>query len=167
MDKLAPTAEKLMNPSVQCVTGELSLHELINFFLRKSVNCAPVIGENSNKKELLGFVSQGDALSHLSSQMFAGFPRMPLQVSHIMKRHPVAVMPDTDVFAVASIFNSHGYRHVPVVDEHNQLLGLISRREILVALTEYFDQQEAEYNREHFPPDLHKIINHRFIVSGR
>lgn len=166
MQTATPTARQLMNSSVRCVSDELSLRELIDFFIENSVSCAPVVAEENGPRNLLGFISQGDALSSLASQMFGGSPGMPIQVKHIMKRHPVAVRPETDVFAVASIFSSHGFRHVPVVDDQNQLLGLISRREILAALTKFFDQQQVEFDREHFPPDLHKIMNLRFVAGN-
>ncbi len=155
-----------MNPSVQFVSTKLSLRDLVEFFLTTEHSCAPVIDDN-DQKTLLGFVSQGDAISSLSNQMFSGTPRQPIEVSHIMKRHPIAITPETDIFSIASIFNSHGYRHVPVVDPQNRLLGLVSRREVLLALSQYFDRVVREHDQEFFPPDLHKIINHRFIVSGR
>ena len=162
-----PVAGELMNQSVQCVTPDLSLRELVDFFLKHQVSCAPVIERNDDQKVLLGFVSQGDALSNLSNQMFGGFPRQPMTVANIMKRHPVAIAPETDVFAIASILNSHGYRHVPVVDQQNRLQGLVSRYEVLGALGKYFDDEQREYDKEHFRPDVHKIMNHRFILSGQ
>ena len=166
MNVSTPTAQQLMNTSIRCVSDELSLQELIAFFVDNSVTCAPVVSNQTGQQELLGFISQGDALVSLSSQMFGGFPRMPIQVKHIMKRHPVAVTPDTDVFAIASILSSHGFRHVPVVDDQNQLLGLVSRREILLALTKYLDKEQADFDRDHFPPDLHKIMNLRFVAGN-
>ena len=162
---LPPVAGELMNQSVKCVSSDVPLRDLVSFFLKKDVSCAPVVDDD--QKTLLGFVSQGDALSHLSQQMFGGFPRQPLTVAHMMKRHPVSVTPETDVFSIASIFNSHGYRHVPVVDHQNRLQGLVSRREVLSALSKYFDQENREYDQEHFRPDVHKIMNHRFIISGK
>lgn len=167
MKKQIPTAIELMNKSVRTVTADMGLRDLVKFFLKHSISCAPVVEKQGQHRILLGFVSQGDALSHLSNQIFLGFPRMPLQVDHIMKKHPIAVLTETDLFAIASILNSHGYRHVPVVDAENHLHGLISRREVLKALMDYFEAQESEYEGEHFPPDLHKIMNHRFIVSKR
>ncbi len=162
-----PVARDLMNQSIHCVTPEATLNELVALFLKHQVSCAPVVDKNDDQKVLLGFVSQGDALSNLSNQMFGGIPRQPMTVATIMKRHPVAITPETDVFAIASILNSHGYRHVPVVDQQNRLQGLVSRREVLVALNKYFDDEQREYDVEHFRPDLHKIMNLRFILSGR
>ena len=161
-----PIAGELMNRSVKCVGSNLSLPDLVAFFLKQDVSCAPVV-EDEDEKTLLGFVSQGDALSSLSNQIFGGFPQQPVAVADIMKRHPLAITPETDVFSIASIFQSHGYRHVPVVDEQNRLQGLVSRREVLAALIRYSEQLDLEHTKEHFHPDLHKIMNHRFIISGR
>lgn len=158
-----PVANELMNKSVKCVTAEMSLRDLVDFFLKQEVSCAPVVDDQNS---LLGFVSQGDALANLSNQMFGGFPRQPLTVAHIMKRHPISITPETDVFSIASIFNSHGYRHVPVVDQQHRLQGLVSRCDVLSALSQYDDHEKRENDKEHFPPDLHKIMNLRFMVSG-
>lgn len=84
-----------------------------------------------------------------------------------MKKHPMCVGPDTDVFTLSSIFVNHGMRHLPVVDDENHLLGLVSRSNILKALERYYSAENEDWKREHFPPDLHQIINHRFLVSGR
>ena len=40
-----------------------------------------------------------------------------------MKRHPIAITEDVDLFAIGSLLVNHGYRHLPVVDEDNQLSG--------------------------------------------
>ena len=160
-----PTAEVLMNRKVKTVTPEMPLHELIVFLLENQVSCAPVVEEGDESRHLVGFVSEADALDRVSNSMFYGTPRPPETVQTCMKRHPVTVSPDIDAFTLASLFVNHGYRHLPVVDDAHQLLGLVSRRDILQAVHEFLQAKSAEYESEHFRPDLQKIINHRFIVS--
>jgi CBS domain-containing protein len=68
------------------------------------------------------------------------------------------------MFTLASIFVNHGFRHLPVTDDHI-LLGIVSRRDVLRALNEYYNQVVHDSIRQHSPPDLTKLVNHRFLVS--
>ncbi len=163
-----PRAGSLMNRHVRTVTPEMPLAEVVRTLVGHNISCAPVVDEaDEGKKLLVGFVSEQDCLEHLSNEMFHGNPRPPQTASTIMRRHPICVTPDTDVFTLASVFVNHGFRHLPVVESDNHLIGLVSRREILTALERFYDQTDDEYQREHFPPDLHQIINHRFIIRDR
>lgn len=162
-----PIAESIMNRHVHSVAPEMSLTEVVKDLVKHKVPCAPVVNADKGRmKTLIGFVTEGDCLEHLSNEMFYGNPRPPQSAATIMKKHPICVAPDTDLFSLASLFVSHHLRHLPVVNSDNQLLGLISRREMLVALEQYYDQLDEDYRSEHNRPDLHKIMNLRF-VAGR
>lgn len=161
-----PLAGDLMNDNVHAVLPALSLYELVDFLLKHKISSAPVIESGDGNKQLIGFISEQDALRQLSDEMFYGLPEPQQMVRACMRKHPVSVTPETDVFAIASLLVSHGYRHVPVVGEKNQLLGIVSRRDVLRAMKPFHAAAKKEHNAEYFPPDLTKIINHRFIVSS-
>ncbi len=160
-----PTAAELMNQNVKTVTPDMPIGQLVDFLLKHKVSCAPVVS-SEEAPEVIGFISEADALEHFANDMFYGTPRPPETVGTCMKRHPVTVRGEIDAFTLSSLFVSHGYRHVPVVNENHRLLGLVSRRDILHSIREFLQKSSAEYDSEHFRPDLKKIINHRFIVSG-
>ncbi|MCA9076936.1 MAG: CBS domain-containing protein [Planctomycetaceae bacterium] len=163
--RILPRAENLMNRHVHAVTPDMGLANVVKVLLQHKISCAPVVNEiDGGRRILIGFVSEQDCLEHLSNEMFHGNPRPQQTASTIMKKHPICVAVDTDVFTLSSIFVSHGFRHLPVVDSDNHLLGLISRREILKALECFYDQTNDAYQIEHFPPDVHQIINHRFLM---
>ncbi len=162
-----PNAESMMNRRVYCVTPEMSLAEVVQVFLKHDVSCAPVVDKDGVEfRSLLGFVSEADCLEYLSNEMFYGGSSQPQTAATIMKKHPICVGPQTDVFALTSIFVSHEKRHVPVVDAEHHLLGLISRREILRSLETFYRENNQEYLLEHFPPDLQKISNLRFVARS-
>lgn len=161
-----PNAESMMNRHVHTLTPEMSLRDVVQTLRKHDVSCAPVVlGEDAKKMTLIGFVSEGDCLEQLSNEMFYGNPRPPQTAATIMKKHPICVGPDTDVFAVASLFVSHRLRHLPVVDSTNQVLGLISRREVISSLEKFYDQLDQDYVSEHFRPDLQQIMNLRFVAG--
>ena len=160
-----PLAGDLMNRGVRTVSPDMPLSDLVDFLLEHRVSCAPVVESRGSHKLLIGFVSEADALEHLSNKMFYGLPEPRVTVATCMKRHPVSVYEDTDVFAIASLLVNHGYRHLPVVDQNSQLLGLVSRREALESMRSFYNAANVAHDREAFRPDVHKIMNHRFILA--
>lgn len=161
-----PTARDIMNTHVQCVQPEMMLGDIVAFLLKHKISNAPVVKHDGNVKHLLGFISEGDCLEFLANEMFYGNPSPTQTATTIMKKHPTCVGPETDVFALTSIFMSHQFRHLPVVDGDHHLLGIVSRRDILRALDEFYHKWNRSSDRERFPVDVHKIMNHRFIVTG-
>ena len=160
-----PTAETFMNKKVVTVKLAAKLVEIVEQLLKHKVSNVPVVDEVDGHPCLVGFISEADCLEHLSNELFYGNPSPHLTAEHIMKRHPVCVSPDTNIFALASIFMSHRVRHLPVVD-NQRLLGIVSRRDILKELDHVYRETISTRDAEHNPPNLRQIINHRFIVRG-
>lgn len=163
--KPAPNARDFLHTKVETVKPTDTLADVIKTLLDHNVSNAPVVDEQAGKRTLVGFISEADCLEHVSNEMFYGNPSPKLTADKIMKRHPVCVSPDTNVFALASIFVSHGLRHLPVV-EKDELVGIVSRRDVLRALEKHYRELTKQRDDERHRPDLHQIINHRFIVRG-
>ncbi len=51
-------------------------------------------------------------------------------VENHMTREPVTVRPDTEVPKVANLLASNRIRHLPVVDEHERLVGIVTDRDV-------------------------------------
>lgn len=115
---------------------------------------------------LIGFISQADCLEHLSNEIFFGNPSVPQTVQTMMKRHPVCVTSETDLFALASIFVTHQFRHLPVVD-NDRLVGMVSRRDVLEELDRFYRERIEDSSFERSPPDLHEVANLRFVARTR
>lgn len=161
----APTAQDFMNGHVRTIEADMHLVDVVAFLLKHELSNAPVVKKDGNNRLLQGFVSEGDCLEFLANELFYGSPSPPQTAETIMKRHPTCVSPETDIFTLTSIFMSHRYRHLPVVQDQH-LLGIVSRRDILKALDEYYRDWTRTRDRERFPVDLHKIMNHRFLVTS-
>jgi len=161
----APQAQDFMTRKVHTVTADMSLDDAIAFLKRHKVSNAPVVEEDhEGHRMLVGFLSEGDCLEHLSNEVFFGSPAPRQTVQTMMKRHPVCVEPEMDVFTLASIFVNHRYRHLPVAAE-GRLLGIVSRRDVLHALNSFYRDSFKERTSKKFPPNLQEIINHRFILK--
>ncbi len=159
-----PTARDLMEESHPRVTPEMSLEKLAEYLVSHRVAAVPVVAENGSHR-LLGFVSEGDVLKRLANDVFEEPHAEPATVATIMKRHPLAVTGDLDLFGIASIFISHNYRSLPVVDDAYNLLGIVARHDVMEALRRADTRMIRDYVQEHYPPDLHSVANLRFVSS--
>jgi CBS domain-containing protein len=162
----APQARDFMTRHVECITPEMSLAAMIDFLERHQVSNAPVVEERDGRKLLVGFLSEGDCLECLANESFYGSPAPPQTAATIMRKHPVCVQPETELFTLASIFVNHGYRHLPVV-ENGELLGIVSRRDILKAMNDYYQREIRDSDRRKHPQELTEMIQQRLIVTGR
>ncbi|MEZ6063680.1 MAG: CBS domain-containing protein [Planctomycetaceae bacterium] len=160
----SPRASDFMKTHVKTVSPDMPLDKLIPFLLDHRVSNAPVIETAGGRKKLVGFISERDCLAVLSDESFFGSPSPPQTARTIMRRHPVCVTADTELFTLASIFVNHGFRHLPVTDG-DTLLGIVSRRDVLRAMNDYYDHSLDEKHRRRFPPDLSQLIYHRFLVA--
>ena len=53
-------------------------------------------------------------------------------VSDVMTRNPVCVNPDDLVTHARSVFRKYGFRAMPVVDDRNRIVGIISRGDVML-----------------------------------
>ncbi len=162
--KESPHARNFMTSHVEVVTPEMPLSEVIRFLLKHHVSNAPVVETRNKKHFLVGFVSEKDCLSALSNELFFGNPSPAQCARTIMTSHPICISPDTELFAIVSIFTSHNLRHLPVVEE-GVLLGIVSRRDILEAMETYYNQLVHNSDHERSLRDTSQIMNLRFTID--
>ncbi len=162
----APTAEDMMTRQLVTVEEDLTLSEVAACMLKHKVSNVPVVKHDGGRRCLLGIISEGDCLEYMANELFYGNPSQPQTAATIMKRHLMCVPPEEDVFSIASILTSHRYRHIPVVRDH-ELLGIVSRRDVLKTLEQFYRKWTETRDRERFPVDLHQIMNLRFLASRR
>jgi CBS domain-containing protein len=77
-----------------------------------------------NKKEVVGYISARDLL-------FV-YPNTPIE--RIMSRHLIVADPEMSINDAARVIFRSGIQKLPVVDEQNQLIGIISNADVQPAL---------------------------------
>jgi CBS domain-containing protein len=160
-----PRAGDYMTGHVRTLTPDMPLADVISFLLAHNLSSAPVIESRENgRRSLVGFVSEHDCLEHLSNELFYGTPSPRQTAGTIMRKHPVCVAPDTELFTLASIFVNHGMRHLPVVD-HGELVGVISRRDILQAMEHYYREFLATAEHQRRPLSLRDVLAQSVLVT--
>jgi CBS domain-containing protein len=61
---------------------------------------------------------------------------MMISVDELMTRSPITLGPDDKLDKAAKLMKEHRIRHVPIVDQHDHLLGIITQRDVLAATKE-------------------------------
>jgi CBS domain-containing protein len=91
--------------------------------------------------KLLGLITERDLVRAMAN----GADLDQVAVSSFMSRDPDIFSPEFDVWEAAEWLAESGYRHLPVVED-GALLGIISVRDLLLALVE--DDEEEDEDEE-------------------
>ena len=154
------TAKTLMDEGIKSVSPEMNVEDCIQFLINNSLPNAPVVAEG----KLVGFISEADCLSYLSNEIYFSMP--DVKVENLMKSHPLCVKEDTDLFTIASLFTSNGFRKIPVV-EGLKLVGMVDRNKTLKFLHDYHQAIKKEGKSKKDRPNLKELVNHRFIIQNK
>lgn len=103
-----------------------AIHELV----KHGISGAPVIDDTGN---LVGMLSEFDCMKVVLTAGYHGEPGGP--VSDLMATDVKTVKAEVSIVDMADIFMNSGLRRYPVING-NRLVGQISRRDVLRALTE-------------------------------
>jgi predicted transcriptional regulator len=86
-----------------------------------------------NKKEVVGYISARDLL-------FV-YPNTP--VERIMSRHLIVADPEMSINDAARVIFRSGIQKLPVVDENNQLIGIISNADVIRSQIEHVSPEKV------------------------
>jgi len=89
--------------------------------------------------KLLGLITERDLVRAMAN----GADLDQMTVSSFMSRDPDIFSPEFDVWEAAEWLAESGYRHLPVVED-GALLGIISVRDLLLALVDDDDDEDDD-----------------------
>lgn len=141
-------AREIMTQDVVSVKADTDIHEAGKLLIKNKISGMPVV---DNENRVVGMICTSDLL------MFAGIPsghvfndvimkyilrktvprhRAGKKVTDTMSTSVITAFPDTTVKKIAAILDKKGIKRVPVVDEDNRLVGIVSRGDILRIMCE-------------------------------
>ena len=133
---LAFTARQFMTPVVKTVKRHTTLREVRELFEKHDFNAFPVVEDG----KLLGIISKFDflrAFAFTSSQIVPHYDElMNRAVADVMTEAVVHVDPTSPLTRVLELMVSLKTRSFPVLNIDRQLVGIISREDIMRALKE-------------------------------
>jgi Zn-dependent protease/CBS domain-containing protein len=120
------TVGDVMTPreELHTVTGETSVNELIDRMFSERHTGYPVLDDT----RLVGMVTLEDAGAVQEVE------RDAYRIADVMETDLVSVTPDTDAMTAFETMQREGVGRLPVLDEHGELVGLISRTDLMTAL---------------------------------
>lgn len=120
--ELAPKAVISVDPA-------MPVGEVLRLMVAHKIGCVIV----ADMHQTLGIFSERDALRKLNTDAAALAPR---PVSEFMTPNPQTLVANAKIAFAVQRMDLGGYRHLPIVGDHGELLGIISARDILRHLTE-------------------------------
>ena len=130
------TTAQYMTRSVTSVTRDVTRRELELLFERHDFNSFPVLGGG----KMIGIVTKFDflkAFAFTTGQMVPHYDElMRRPVADVMSETVVHVEPTTSLTRVLELMVSRMTRSLPVMSQEGQLVGMISREDVMRALRE-------------------------------
>ena len=106
-----------------------SVEEVIEQLIRYKISGGPVVNE---KNELVGIISEGDCIRHVSESRYHNLPSENRNVEQHMAKNVTTIDGDMNIFDAANKFLNDRRRRFPIV-ENGVLIGQISQKDILKA----------------------------------
>lgn len=131
--KLNPTPPRALDESA-------TVADAVEVLRAEQVGCLLV----TRRGELTGIFTERDLLT----RVLATAKPLTTKLANAMTRGPVAVAENDPIRTAVVRMQSGGYRHLPVVDESNRPVGVLSAKRIVRYLVEHFPA--TVYNQ---PPD--------------
>ncbi len=129
--------EKIMSKRIVTVEMDDSLKAVKNIFDNAHFHHLLVVESG----KLLGVISDRDLLKALSPSIGTAVETtrdvstLNKKVHQIMTRKPVSLTPNAGIYVAIGILNNHNISCIPVVDDENKPIGIISWRDILKSIT--------------------------------
>ncbi len=151
---MSKTVAQVMTPSPITVTPETPLQEAIALLVKHKISGMPVVNA---QKEVVGVISESDLMWRetgvepppyimiLDSVIYLQNPSRYEQllkkalgqtVADVMTPNPITITCHHTVKEAARILHQKNIRRLPVVDENNKVVGIITRGDIVRCLAE-------------------------------
>lgn len=141
---MVESVARLNPPRPLCVDAGEPVAVAVAVMRRERVGCLLVVERGG----LVGIFTERDLLNRV---LAVGRP-LATPLTDVMTARPVAVNVLDPVRTAVERMQAGGYRHVPVVDEANHPVGVLSAKRIIHYLAEHFPA--TVYNQ---PPDPHRV----------
>ena len=130
------TVSQYMTHPVKTVTRQVTLRQLEALFEQHDFNAFPVMEE----RKMLGIVSKFDFLRAFTFTTYEMVPHyddfMNRPVADVMTEAVVHVEPTAPLTRVLQLMVNLKARSFPVLDTNRQLVGIVSREDVMRALRE-------------------------------
>ncbi|MET2986615.1 CBS domain-containing protein [Aureibaculum conchae] len=129
-DELKPAlVSDYMTTKLITFRPEQPVSEVVESLIKNRISGGPVVDENN---ELLGIISEGDCIKHISESRYYNMPMNNNTVDKHMVKNVDTIDGNLNIFEAADMFLKAKHRRFPIV-ENGKLVGQISQKDILIA----------------------------------
>lgn len=136
--------KEVMTRAVKTITPETRLQEVASIMCLSRFSGLPVVEEGD---KLVGILAERDVLRYLFpsikdimtdgmgsidfESMEAEYKKvLPLKASDLMNSGVISVNPNIPILKAVSVMAKNNFRRIPVTEENNQLVGMVSLGDI-------------------------------------
>jgi len=131
-------ASDIMVNRVYTARPEQRVYEVVQILLKRRISGMPVIDDD---RRVIGIISEKDCITALMRAVHDRMP--PSLVRDVMSTDVTTIHDQMHLMTIAHIFLTKPVRRLPVVNESGQLLGQVSRRDLLSGATQIFQQSPS------------------------
>lgn len=133
-----PKAHEIMSKDVKVFTPSSSIVEVLKTFNDKGISSAPVVLED-DKKKVVGFITGKDCLNSITNCSFFD-DCIDKNVGSIMTKNVVDLDAEMNLFEIESKLKKMSLRYAPVTDKEKNLVGIITRRDLMKAIEKIINE---------------------------
>ncbi len=124
------TCGEIMTRNVVCCVPEDTIEHAATLMKTEDVGPIPVIESHASKR-LIGIVTDRDLVVKGIAE---GRDARSTRIKEVMTDHPVACSEKDDVGDALNLMSDYKVRRIPVVDDSNQILGIIAQADVATRL---------------------------------
>jgi CBS domain-containing protein len=133
-----PELSSIISKDIISFTSDHSLLDVLKVFNKERISFAPVVS-SQNENQIIGVISDIDCIKAVTQKTFFDDFRN-LSLSEIVNTTVLTVSVNSNLYDVEDFFQKHQLRYAPVVNAKNELVGIISRRDIMKAFEKIVDE---------------------------
>lgn len=142
--KITSTVRIIMSSKVVCANSTNTLSQVLQLFTEFPMRHLPVVDSND---KLIGIISSNDILKLFNSEKFGGQTLNVEDLNHnvsiteLMTPNPKTVKIDDSISLAASIFRERAFQALPVVNDDNEVVGIVSIKDVLDYYVDYVEKE--------------------------
>jgi len=113
----------MMLTNVITASASMTVKETIEILYNKHIGCVVSIDED---KKCIGIFTERDAIRLVAKNVELDQP-----LSNVMTKNIITIPEDSSINEVRRTIQTHGIRHLPVVNQEDRLVGLLSVRALM------------------------------------
>ncbi|GHA28751.1 CBS domain-containing protein [Oceanisphaera arctica] len=133
------TVSEIMRHSLPLLRAEMSITEALDKLLASELSGLPVV---DSQRQIIGFLSEQDCIPKLINASYHCDNRVT--VNDLMRKDPLTVTPDADVFELARTMGGAKPKLYPVVEE-SKVIGIVTRHQVMIFLNKQLQNCSISY----------------------